>query len=70
MFILLSNIDEYLQKETQRFDVVTAMEVIEHVNDMDSFLRNLQDLLRVCLKKENHVYFIKAKWDFNNVNIQ
>ncbi len=37
---------EALAKKRQRFDVVTAMEIVEHVADRESFLRSLAHLLR------------------------
>ncbi|WFD33131.1 hypothetical protein MSPP1_004188 [Malassezia sp. CBS 17886] len=37
---------ETLRDEGQQFDVVTAMEVVEHVNDPAAFLRCLSELVR------------------------
>jgi len=37
---------EDLAQESQRFDVITALEIAEHVEDMDSFVRALGRLLK------------------------
>jgi 2-polyprenyl-6-hydroxyphenyl methylase/3-demethylubiquinone-9 3-methyltransferase len=42
---LLSSVED-LARKPQRFDVITALEVVEHVADVDSFLRSLSVLLK------------------------
>lgn len=50
-----TSLEDFLRNSSQKFDVVMAMEIIEHVDNCDTFLQNLG---RVC--KPNGLLFISS----------
>jgi 2-polyprenyl-3-methyl-5-hydroxy-6-metoxy-1,4-benzoquinol methylase len=47
-------------EEIEKYDAIIASEVIEHINDVDSFIENLSKLLKVQKSK-----FFFSSLDFN-----
>jgi len=48
IIILKSNFSEVVAELGKKFDIVTSLEVIEHVNDKQYFVEQLAKLTKVC----------------------
>lgn len=56
-----STVEEFMEQETTQFDVVVSMEVLEHVNNQEDFLKNCTRLVKkdggaLCLSSINQTW--------------
>jgi 2-polyprenyl-3-methyl-5-hydroxy-6-metoxy-1,4-benzoquinol methylase len=49
-------------EEIEKYDAIIASEVIEHINDVDSFIENLSKLLKV---QESKFFFSSLDFNFS-----
>jgi 2-polyprenyl-3-methyl-5-hydroxy-6-metoxy-1,4-benzoquinol methylase len=50
---IVDTIEEHAKQNPGKYDVVIASEVVEHVNNKESFLQGCAQVLKVCFYKNN-----------------
>ncbi|TMJ01392.1 MAG: class I SAM-dependent methyltransferase [Alphaproteobacteria bacterium] len=68
--IVRGDVNTLLARETEKFDVVTAFDIIEHVQNPEQFLRDIREILKpggviaISSPDTDHVlrYLMRSKW--------